>query len=86
MDPAHTGTAEGGPPRTVPPRTVPLTGLDSPYRLASAPAGTPYIAGFDNDRVVELPVSGGRRTLPVTGLRTPAGPAVPPPGRDACST
>ncbi|MEQ4608055.1 hypothetical protein ABMX48_15220 [Streptomyces cavourensis] len=27
-----------------------MAGLDSPYRLASAPAGTPYIADFDNDR------------------------------------
>ncbi|TQO28641.1 hypothetical protein FHX79_11429 [Streptomyces cavourensis] len=62
-----------------------MAGLDSPYRLASAPAGTPYIADFDNDRG-ELPVRGGRRTLPATGLRAPAGPAVPPPGRDACST
>lgn len=62
-----------------------MTGPDSPYGLASAPAGTLYIADFGNDRVVELPVRGGQRSLPVTGLHTPAGPALPPPGRDARS-
>lgn len=61
-----------------------MAGLDSPYRLASAPAGTLHIADFGNDRG-ELPVGGGRRTLPATDLCTPAGPAVPPPGRDARS-
>ncbi|MFB8127653.1 hypothetical protein ACFVG1_36075 [Streptomyces bacillaris] len=35
-----------------------MTGPDSPYGLASAPAGTLYIADFGNDRVVELPVRG----------------------------
>ncbi|MFE7454951.1 NHL repeat-containing protein [Streptomyces griseus] len=68
----------GGGPR----RTVPATGLDSPYGLAFDRSGALYVADFDNDRVVEVPVRGGLRPLPVAGLRTPAGLAVPP-ERDA---
>lgn len=65
-----------------PQRTVPATGLNSPYGLAFDPAGSLYIADFNNDRVVKLPVRGGQRTLPAAGLSTPAGLAVPS-GRDA---
>ncbi|WP_455772013.1 hypothetical protein [Streptomyces microflavus] len=60
-----------------------MTGLNSPYGLVFDPEGTLYVADFNNDRVVKLPMRGGRRTLPVAGLHTPAGLAVPPPGRDA---
>ncbi|MDJ1641968.1 hypothetical protein [Streptomyces pakalii] len=45
--------------------------------LSSDPAGALYIADFNNDRVVKLPVRGGRRTVPVAGLRAPAGLAIP---------
>lgn len=68
--------ADGGPQRV-----VPATGLNSPYGLAFGPAGALYIADFNNDRVVEVPVRGGQRTVPVAGLHTPAGLAVPP-GRE----
>lgn len=51
--------------------------------LALDGAGNLFIADFDNDRVVELPMRGGQRPLPVAGPHTPAGLAVPQPGRDA---
>lgn len=58
-----------------------MTGLNSPYGLAFDPESTVYVAGFNNDRVVKLPMRGGQRTLPVAGLHAPAGLAVPQPGR-----
>ncbi|MEW1630704.1 hypothetical protein AB0387_25515 [Streptomyces sp. NPDC089173] len=60
---------------------VPTTDLSRPIGLAPDAAGTLHIADFDNDRVVKLPMRGGQRTLPVAGLHTPAGVAVPPPAR-----
>ncbi|MFD8057981.1 hypothetical protein ACFXA0_20195 [Streptomyces cyaneofuscatus] len=63
--------------------TVPTTGLLHPDGLALDGAGNLFIADFDNDRVVELPMRGGQRPLPVAGPHTPAGLAVPQPGRDA---
>lgn len=57
-------------------------GLARPTGMALDPSGDLYIADNGNDRV-EVPVRGGQRTVPVAGLRAPAGLAVPP-GREGC--
>ncbi|MEU5373117.1 hypothetical protein ABZ362_29830 [Streptomyces sp. NPDC005951] len=54
-----------------------MTGLIRPTGRVLAPTGDLYVSDTGNDRVVKLPVRGGRRTVPVAGPRTPAGLAIP---------
>ncbi|MFJ9322155.1 NHL repeat-containing protein [Streptomyces globisporus] len=53
------------------------TDLSRPIGFALNADGDLFIADSFNDRVVKLPVRGGQRTVPVAGLRTPAGLAIP---------
>ncbi|MEV7052787.1 hypothetical protein [Streptomyces anulatus] len=64
------------------PATVAASGPTRPTGMALDSSGDLHIADSFNDRVVEVPVRRGQRTLPVAGLSTPAGLAVPS-GRDA---
>ncbi|MBQ1111168.1 MULTISPECIES: hypothetical protein [unclassified Streptomyces] len=64
------------------PATVTASGPTRPTGMALDSSGDLHIADSFHDRVVEVPVRRGQRTLPVAGLSTPAGLAVPS-GRDA---